>query len=336
MSCYVCSVWPHAAYEGTVFLPVPVAANVTIFTLLKWTTRGMNISDFPWLQQHTLSFRNISTFTTKDNLTVVRQGVVMRFRRDAHPSADPELCFHSPVTTFTLHRLGHARGCNLTLNVSCGVNNCDNRVDQYTHPTGGGSSSVPFIVMMYLTKVLGSTPLYRLNRTDNSSSPINEVNILIPSDLGYSSPTTMMWTCGKHSYLFLPAGWSGTCYLSLLTPNIYKVENVSTHVTRHRVKREYISPGKKAAIALIPLYGPVALAHTIDQLAIDLENLTALTTKGFSVMNDEMKALRAVALQNRMALDLTLAQVGGVCQLIGDQCCTYIPDVSDNMTDIEN
>ena len=32
-----------------------------------------------------------------------------------------------------------------------------------------------------------------------------------------------------------------------------------------------------------------------------------------------------MAMQNRLALDILLAERGGVCALIGDSCCTFIP-----------
>lgn len=36
-------------------------------------------------------------------------------------------------------------------------------------------------------------------------------------------------------------------------------------------------------------------------------------------------ALRLTAVQNRMALDMLLAKEGGVCHMVGEHCCTYIP-----------
>ncbi|MEQ2234548.1 hypothetical protein ILYODFUR_032751 [Ilyodon furcidens] len=39
----------------------------------------------------------------------------------------------------------------------------------------------------------------------------------------------------------------------------------------------------------------------------------------------EIAALRTVVLQNRMVLDLLTASVGGVCTLLNETCCTYIP-----------
>ncbi|KAK0145567.1 Endogenous retrovirus group PABLB member 1 Env polyprotein [Merluccius polli] len=33
-----------------------------------------------------------------------------------------------------------------------------------------------------------------------------------------------------------------------------------------------------------------------------------------------------MAFQNRLALDMLLAEKGGVCAMFGDQCCTFIPN----------
>lgn len=33
-----------------------------------------------------------------------------------------------------------------------------------------------------------------------------------------------------------------------------------------------------------------------------------------------------MAVQNRMALDMLLAEKGGVCAMFGDMCCTFIPN----------
>ena len=39
-----------------------------------------------------------------------------------------------------------------------------------------------------------------------------------------------------------------------------------------------------------------------------------------------------MALQNRLALDILTAVQGGTCAIIHTQCCTYIPDMSMNIT----
>ena len=47
-----------------------------------------------------------------------------------------------------------------------------------------------------------------------------------------------------------------------------------------------------------------------------------------------MVAMRTVAMQNRIALDVLLAAQGGTCAVIGSECCTYIPDNSEAIDDL--
>uniref|UniRef100_A0A3B3HLR8 Uncharacterized protein n=1 Tax=Oryzias latipes TaxID=8090 RepID=A0A3B3HLR8_ORYLA len=42
--------------------------------------------------------------------------------------------------------------------------------------------------------------------------------------------------------------------------------------------------------------------------------------------NEEMSSMRLMVLQNRLVLDLLVAQEGGVCKMLNDTCCTFIPD----------
>ena len=39
-----------------------------------------------------------------------------------------------------------------------------------------------------------------------------------------------------------------------------------------------------------------------------------------------------MVLQNRLALDILTATQGGTCSIINIQCCTYIPDISTDVT----
>lgn len=49
------------------------------------------------------------------------------------------------------------------------------------------------------------------------------------------------------------------------------------------------------------------------------------TEEGFNAVKEELRNLRLACLQNRYALDLHLAASGGVCALIKDTCCTFVP-----------
>lgn len=54
--------------------------------------------------------------------------------------------------------------------------------------------------------------------------------------------------------------------------------------------------------------------------------------KAISALNAEQAQIRKVVLQNRLALDILTATQGGTCAIVHTQCCTYIPDMSMNVT----
>ena len=53
--------------------------------------------------------------------------------------------------------------------------------------------------------------------------------------------------------------------------------------------------------------------------------------KAMSALNAEQIQIRKVVLQNRLALDI-LTTARGTCAIIHTHCCTYIPDMSTNVT----
>ena len=54
--------------------------------------------------------------------------------------------------------------------------------------------------------------------------------------------------------------------------------------------------------------------------------------KSLSALNAEQAQIRKLVLQNRLALDILRAAQGGTCAIIHTQCCTYIPDMSTDVT----
>ena len=54
--------------------------------------------------------------------------------------------------------------------------------------------------------------------------------------------------------------------------------------------------------------------------------------KPISALNDKQTQIKKVVLQNRLALDILTAAQGGMCAIIHTQCCTYITDMSTNVT----
>uniref|UniRef100_A0A8C7MKQ8 ERVV2 protein n=1 Tax=Oncorhynchus kisutch TaxID=8019 RepID=A0A8C7MKQ8_ONCKI len=69
-------------------------------------------------------------------------------------------------------------------------------------------------------------------------------------------------------------------------------------------------------------------------MANSLEILANRTTESLELITAEMVAIRTVVMQNRLALDYLLSSQGGRCAVIGAECCTYIPDNSEEITDL--
>lgn len=166
---------------------------------------------------------------------------------------------------------------------------------------------------------------------------------LLTSSDGYGSLRQHVWVCGKHVHQALQPGWCGRCYLAKLLPAVTIVPDLTHFHTDydhyyppHRARRAVVrvAPVEKGFGGLLQRWGTVNNAHKIDAVAVDLENLTDSVTTGFSALTPTVQGLRNVALQNRMALDLILASQGGVCHIVGTDCCTYIPDITDNMTHV--
>ena len=82
----------------------------------------------------------------------------------------------------------------------------------------------------------------------------------------------------------------------------------------------------------------------IRKLSTLVDRLVTNSAGAFTAVNTELIAIRSMVLQNRLALDILLANEGGVCCLLKvQQCCTYIPDPSkeigryiNNLTGVSN
>jgi len=80
------------------------------------------------------------------------------------------------------------------------------------------------------------------------------------------------------------------------------------------------------------VYGVITAFTDIRSLALGLESIGNETADALTAVASEMKAMKQVVLQNRMALDYLLSAQGGTCAVIGHDCCTFIPDESANIT----
>lgn len=129
--------------------------------------------------------------------------------------------------------------------------------------------------------------------------------------------------------------WSGTCYLAHLVPtlSVYS-ELTEREVSKsgHRAKQACISKVQGFFGTLFPWLGTTYNVRRINDISEELENLISLVDQGFMTLTSESQALCTMTLQNRMALDFLLAVQGGVCAVIGEEYCTFVPDPTSNTT----
>lgn len=64
----------------------------------------------------------------------------------------------------------------------------------------------------------------------------------------------------------------------------------------------------------------------INYIHYNVQKLGNWTQAGFEAIHDQLRATSLMAFQNRIALDMLLAEKGGVCAMFGEQCCTFIPN----------
>ncbi|XP_047461371.1 uncharacterized protein LOC125020099 [Mugil cephalus] len=82
-------------------------------------------------------------------------------------------------------------------------------------------------------------------------------------------------------------------------------------------------------VPIISAIFPVTPNKNVDRInyvhynVLKLANLSRDAVAGLS---EQLAPTSLMAIQNRMALDMILAEKGGVCSMFGDMCCTFIPN----------
>ncbi|KAK0155332.1 envelope glycoprotein [Merluccius polli] len=173
----------------------------------------------------------------------------------------------------------------------------------------------------------------------------------------------LYWLCGPNILLLtLPPTWSGRCTLARLVVPITMVgpKEIAAMATKEgRQKRnagsEWDAPDRDTWIDSIGVpRGVPNEFKLVDQIAAGFENLPLIsalfpvtpnknidrinyihynvqklsnrTRDAVTGLSEQLAATSLMAFQNRLALDVLLAEKGGVCAMFGDQCCTFIPN----------
>uniref|UniRef100_A0A8C4T4H7 Uncharacterized protein n=1 Tax=Erpetoichthys calabaricus TaxID=27687 RepID=A0A8C4T4H7_ERPCA len=169
------------------------------------------------------------------------------------------------------------------------------------------------------------------------------------------------WMCRRSKLLdILPPEWTGTCTpIQLVMP--FRLlplngQQLPSSPHPHRIRRSLTS------FANFSLHGPGVYIDSIgvprgvpnkfkarDQVAAGFESLFPIITINKNVdwinylyynqqrflnftkeavegIHEQLDKTSLMTWQNRLALDMLLAEKGGVCAMFGDACCTYIPN----------
>ncbi|XP_078505776.1 uncharacterized protein LOC144763734 [Lissotriton helveticus] len=136
--------------------------------------------------------------------------------------------------------------------------------------------------------------------------------------------------CHDRAYTWLPPDFSGSCFVSFLLPPTY---TAAADYHKTRVVRGVLSEEDTAgqefgdfAKGFLPFWGSMANSRNIRQLTRVVESTVIETAGALSNLTAELQSDRLMTLQNRVALDVILADRGGVCRLIQSSCCAFIPD----------
>ncbi|XP_069787981.1 endogenous retrovirus group PABLB member 1 Env polyprotein-like [Narcine bancroftii] len=146
------------------------------------------------------------------------------------------------------------------------------------------------------------------------------------------------WVCESRAYAWLPLTWGGCCYLAYAVPYLHHISRLQDHpslmhrsaVLRHR---RHLSGAEIVLGALMPGYCDIRISLEIHKL-YDLMNSIANETsfallsvnQGLSDLNDDSLPL------GQWILDFLLAKRGGTCTVVGSDCCSYIPNVTTNIS----
>uniref|UniRef100_A0A3B4V146 Envelope polyprotein n=1 Tax=Seriola dumerili TaxID=41447 RepID=A0A3B4V146_SERDU len=64
----------------------------------------------------------------------------------------------------------------------------------------------------------------------------------------------------------------------------------------------------------------------INYIHYNVQKLGNWTEAGFEAVHGQLAATSLMTFQNRIAVDMLLAEKGGVCAMFGERCCTFIPN----------
>uniref|UniRef100_A0A8C4WMQ2 Envelope protein n=2 Tax=Gopherus evgoodei TaxID=1825980 RepID=A0A8C4WMQ2_9SAUR len=296
-NCWICSQIPHHA----VGLPWRVVPQNWSDLCWGWFSRGKNISGTPLSQNCTIE----SQYALRDD----------PWEPQANSTHLPPPIRLRPVNP-GLVCYQQSKSSNHTW--SAGNSTCQ----YYLSP--GSNASIP----VYVNGKPNSTAWFGTFSSSQTERWQSGYNGLVGN--GHS-----FYVCGTSAYKWLPHRWYGSCYVGYLAPPLRVFPKLPPGRPRHRrslyVTPEPIGVGDRLGMILLPSYGVGRLSQMYRKLSMFLTKFANETLAIEKSLNSELYQLRLLALQNRQALDYVLASQGGVCALVGSECCTYVPENSQDI-----
>ncbi|KAK0155330.1 Pol polyprotein [Merluccius polli] len=101
----------------------------------------------------------------------------------------------------------------------------------------------------------------------------------------------------------------------------YKVTNATPTAIQYKARNEVA-----AGFETIPAIGVSKNVEWINYIYYNQQRFINYTDDALCALGEQLQATSTITWQNWQALDWLLAEKGGVCALIGDMCCTFIPN----------
>uniref|UniRef100_A0AAQ4S044 Uncharacterized protein n=1 Tax=Gasterosteus aculeatus aculeatus TaxID=481459 RepID=A0AAQ4S044_GASAC len=173
----------------------------------------------------------------------------------------------------------------------------------------------------------------------------------LPGENGTYPVSKGWWLCSTSLRVSLPPQWSGICAPVRVTDHTFIL--TATTVTNKRSRRaldtgldpevnfaphdsvwgsnvpdefKHGSTSAKVWWALFPWTGVRKNTLRIETVDYRFKSFVNMTLAGLKGIREEMTAMRLMIMQNLMVLDQLTAAQGGVCAIIGEYCCTFIPE----------
>lgn len=149
--------------------------------------------------------------------------------------------------------------------------------------------------------------------------------------INWGAPNGSYWICGEKAWPWLPPGWIGRCSLGLLWgPHRFVRTLESPKIGSYWAQKirweRSIFHNAEYAWSLLPGGGIATIMYKINIFGQAMAAALNATALALEAIGAEMTSMRTAVLQHRLALDMLTAASGGMCTLIQQECCLYIPD----------